>query len=100
MNKVVEQIAKQKIVEEIVYNIAKDTTDEDLHDLVQDVFMTLLEKDEDWLDGIYDRGQIRYLISRIVTNNINSKTSRFYYNYKKNKLKQISLDDYKETAAD
>lgn len=98
MNKVVEQIAKQKIVEEIVYNIAKDTTDEDLHDLVQDVYMTLMEKDEDWLEGIYDRGQIRYLISRIVTNNINSKTSRFYYNYKKNKLKQISLDDYKEKA--
>lgn len=100
MNKIIEILAKQHIVEDIVKNVAKDSRDEDLPDLCQDIYMTLMEKDEDWLIGIYERGQINYFITRLVMNNINSVTSRFYYLYKKNKLKQTSIDEYKnkETA--
>ena len=98
MNKTVEAIAKEKVVEEIVGNVAKDSKDEDLKDLVQDVYMTLMEKDEDLLQSIYDRGQINYFITRLVMNNINSVTSRFYYMYKKHKLNNIPIDDYKETS--
>lgn len=93
MNKVVKQIATEKIVEEIVKNIAKDSTDEDLPDLIQDIYLTLLEKDEEWLQGIYDRGQINYFISRIVKNNINSKTSRWYYIYKMKKKRTDRIDN-------
>jgi hypothetical protein len=52
-----------------------------------------MEKGEDMLNGIYERGQINYYLTRIVLNNINSKTSRFYYTYKKNKAVTTPIED-------
>lgn len=98
MNKLIERLASEKVVEEIVKNVAKDSKDENLQDLCQDLYMTLMEKDEDWLTGIYERGQINYFITRLAMNNINSKTSRYYYKYIKDNDKKVRLDDYKETA--
>lgn len=93
MKKIIEKIATEKLVETIISNVAKNVTDEDLVDLAQDVYLTLMEKDEELLMGIYERGQMNYYLTRIVLNNINSKTSRFYYLYKKNKAKETSIDD-------
>lgn len=93
MNKIITQLANDKVVEEIVKNVAKDSTDEDLKDLCQDVYLTLMEKDEEWLTGIYERQQINYFITRIVMNNINSRTSRFFYMYKHNKIKETGIED-------
>lgn len=93
MNKIITQLANDKVVEGIVKNVAKDSTDEDLKDLCQDVYLTLMEKDEEWLTGIYERQQINYFITRIVMNNINSRTSRFYYGYRRWKTKEVSIDD-------
>lgn len=81
------------MVENIIANIAKNTTDEDLKDLANDIYLDLLEKNEELLAGIYERGQMNYYITRIVINSINSKTSRFYYLYKKNNAIQSSIDD-------
>ena len=93
MNTIVEKIAKEQMVESIIANVAKDAKDEDLKDLKQDIYLTLMEKDEDFLDGIYERGQMPYYLSRIITNNINSKTSPFYYRYKVHKNKELIIDD-------
>ena len=42
--KIIDEISKDKVVEEIVYNIgSKD--DEDLKDLIQDIYINLLEKE-------------------------------------------------------
>lgn len=100
MNKLIEQLAKDKVIEGIVKNVAKDSTDEDLKDLCQDLYMTLMEKDEEWIAGIFEREQINYYITRLAMNNINSTTSRFFYNYKHKKQKEVNIDDYKnqETA--
>ena len=98
MRSIIDKIAKDGVLDEIVNNVAKNVKDEDLKDLKQDIYITLLEKDEELLEKIYERGQINYLLTRIVVNNINSKTSRFYYLYKKNNQKNIPLDDLQETA--
>ena len=98
MKSIIDKIAKDGVLDEIVKNVAKNAKDEDLKDLKQDIYLTLLEKDEELLEKIYERGQINYLLTRIVVNNINSKTSRFYYLYKKNNQKNIPLDDWQETA--
>lgn len=93
MNKIVSKIAEERIVENIISNIYKNSNDEDLKDLSIDIYLELLEKDEDCLLGIYERGQINYYITRIVLNNINSKTSRYYYLYKKNKSVTTPIDE-------
>ena len=95
---IINNIAKDRMVETIVANVAKDTTDEDLTDLCQDIYLALMEKDEETIEDLYTKKQLNYYITRMVINNIDSSTSRYFYNYKKNKLKQISMDDYKETA--
>lgn len=92
MKKILEKIATERLVENIISNVTKNVNDEDLNDLAQDVYLTLMEKDEDLLMGIYERGQINYFLTRIILNNINSKTSRFYYIYKKNKAKEIPIE--------
>ena len=93
MNKTVEKIVNDKIIDQIIKNVAKNSTDEDFKDLKQDICLELLEKPEELLQGICERGQIGYYITRIVVNNINSKTSRFYYTYRKNKMVTTSMED-------
>lgn len=95
---IVEKLAKDGKIKEAINNIAKDSRDKDLIDLEQDIYIQLLEKDDETIEGLYDKGQLMWYVTRIVLNNINSKTSPYYYTYKKDKLKQINLDDYTETA--
>lgn len=95
---IINKIAQDRMVETIVANVAKDTTDEDLTDLCQDIYLALMEKDEETIEDLYINKQLNFYVTRMVINNIDSSTSRYFYNYKKNKLKQISMDDYKETA--
>lgn len=96
MNKIVNKIAKERIVENIISNISKNSNDEDLKDLSIDIYLELLEKDEDFLEGIYERGQMPYYLTRIVMNNINSKTSPFFYRYRKYKRQEVQIDDTAE----
>ena len=92
MNKIVEKIAKEGLVESIIRNITKNSKDEDLRDLANDIYLELLEKPENILLCIYERNQIQYYLTRIVLNNVNSKTSRFYYKYCRWDLKKTDGD--------
>lgn len=96
MNTTVEAIAKEGIVEEIISNIVKNKEDEDYRDLSNDIYLELLEKSEDTLKSIYERGQINYFLTRIVLNNINSIHSRYYYKYGRYKKLKQNIDGIKE----
>lgn len=76
-NEVVNIIAKERMVETIVSNIAK-SSDDLLNDLVQEIYLDLLQKDEDKIVKLYLSNQIRYFITRIVINNIHSKNSPYW----------------------
>lgn len=70
-------IAKQKMVETIVSNIAK-SSDDLLNDLIQEIYLDLLQKDDKKIVKLYESNQIRYFITRIVINNIHSKNSPYW----------------------
>lgn len=91
MNKheIIEQLAKDKIVEGIIDNI--NNKDPDLEDLKQDIYVELLLKDDQLIEQLYEDNKLRYFITKMVTNNIKSKTSPYYYQYKKSREK---LDYY------
>ena len=76
-NEVVSIIAKEKVVEQIVSNIAK-SADDLLNDLVQEIYLDLLEKDEDKIVKLYESNQIRFFITRIAINNLHSKNSPYW----------------------
>lgn len=76
-SEVVSIIAKEKMVETIVSNIAK-SSDDLLNDLVQEIYLDLLSKNEDKIVKLYETNQMRYFITRIVINNLHSKNSPYW----------------------
>lgn len=88
MNKyeIVSNLAKDKTVEKIIYNLVKPKCNGDiqyLDDLSQDIYIQLLEIEDEKFDMLAKNNQIRYYLVGVCRNNIFSKTSPFYYKYKK-----------------
>ena len=94
-NEVVNIIAKERLVEEIVSNIAK-SSDDLLNDLVQEIYLDLLQKDEDKIIKLYESNQMRYFVVRMVTNNLFSKNSPYYQVFKKNANATVDIDNFKD----
>ena len=57
-----------------------------LKDLAQDIYVSLLEQ-KDRIEAMPTTEQLLY-IQRVVYNNLKSKTSRYYYNYKRHEEKK------------
>ena len=79
---IIENLAKQQVVEDIILNIVGEIG-ADEQDLIQDIYLDLLNKDEEKITSMNDK-ELRYFIARMAVNNIASKTSPYYYKYKKN----------------
>ena len=90
--KIIDEISRDKIVEEIVYNIG-DRGDEDLKDLIQDIYINLLEKEDNLIKNLYGTNQLKYFIIRMVVNNIHSKNSPYYTKYKKDKINKVKIEE-------
>lgn len=102
---IINDVANSKIVEEIIDGItySKFENHENLKDLAQDIYLQLLQMDNTKINELYDKGQLRFWIARILTNNIHSKTSPYYYQYKKNNRNSVSInelnaDDFKHIS--
>ena len=94
MNKqeIIQEISKDKVVEEIVYNIGSKG-DEDLKDLIQDIYINLLEKEDSLIETLYSTNQLKFYIIRMVVNNIHSKNSPYYTKYKKDKINKVKIEE-------
>lgn len=76
-----EQLAKDKVVENLCKNIGVSSNYID--DLVQEVYLIMLEYDREKLKQIYEKGEINYWLTRIIMNQYCSNTSPFYKKYRK-----------------
>ena len=86
----IHEIAENHIVEKMINKIA-DASDVRLgflRDLAQDIYVILLEQ-QDRIEAMPTTEQLLY-IQRVVYNNLKSKTSRYYYNYKRHEEKKRS----------
>lgn len=90
MNKaeIIEQIAKARMVETMVQNIAHESlsSNADLSDLCQMVYLILLEYDEDKLQDLWEHNQIRFFLARIIVNQYRSSYSTFHIQFRKFRL--------------
>ena len=93
-NEIIELIAKDRILEDIIINITGEIG-ADEQDLVQDLYLDLLSKPSQKLVDMEQRGELRWFLTRMVLNNIRSSNSRFFYKYKKN-TNYINIDDIKD----
>jgi len=80
---IIEELAGNKTIEEIIGNVAQNPSDDTLKDLAQMLYEDLLMKDEAKIVQLYETQQLQYFLTRMVLNSINSKTSRYYYAFKK-----------------
>ena len=87
---IVNELARRRVVENILGKVAKCPLEGEMYDLCQEVYLTLLQYDERKLSEMYERGELRWFIARIVINQYASATSPFYYLYKRRYRK---LDD-------
>lgn len=86
---IVDKLARNRVVEDMIKNMnINDYPD----DLAQEIYLILLEYDKDKIEDIYNKNQINFFISRIITNQAFSKNSPFYLNYKKWDFNKEELD--------
>lgn len=92
---IINEIANSGLVEEIINGVSysKFENTENLKDLTQDIYLQLLQMRTDKLNDLYTKNQLRYWIARIVVNSIHSKTSPYYYTYKKEQMQSVNIND-------
>ena len=81
--KIIEAIAKEKLIEKIIDSYRPYQLNYYLEDLCQDIYISLLKTDDELIKSLYEKKEIAFYIRKIINNNLFSKTSPFYYNYSK-----------------
>ena len=81
VEEVVELVAKEGWVEECIKVVTGGVWRSEYSDLAQDVLIELLSQEK--IVDLYKRGQLKFYIMRIIRNNLQSSTSRFYYKYRR-----------------
>ena len=94
---VVDIIAKEHLVDRIVNKLLSSSKNpfDCPEDLIQDVYLLLLQKDDNLIVNLYERGELAYYLLRIVRNQLLSVNSSYYYTYIKLGAKS---DDISEAA--
>ena len=80
---IIEQIAKERMVESMVQNIAHQALNDDLSDLCQMVYLILLEYNEQKLQDLWSNNQMNFFLARIIINQFRSSNSPFHMIYRK-----------------
>ena len=85
MNKweVIDELSKNATVERIVYKLlpcSKNPFDYP-QDLIQDIYLILLNGDENLIVALYNKGELGFYILRIARNQLLSKNSPYYTKY-------------------
>ena len=95
MNKtqIISQIANEKLVERVINKI-DSTIMANCPDLANDIYLSLMEKDNDTIVSLFESDQLAFFIIRMVKNNIFSSNSPYYRIYKKHENNNVAFDEY------
>lgn len=85
-----EAIITSKIVEKMVHKVERNSSYVD--DVINDIYIVLLEMNPDTLIKLYKKNEINYYISRIVTNQL-SRNGQLNKKYKKWENKRLSINE-------
>ena len=80
---VVDIIARDHLVEKIVFKLvpASKNPFDCPEDLIQDLYLILLNSDENLIVALYNKGELGFYILRISRNQLLSKNSPYYTKY-------------------
>lgn len=80
---VLDIIAREHLVEKIVYKLlpcSKNPFDCP-EDLIQDIYLILLNSDENLIVTLYNKGELGFYLLKIARNQLLSKNSPYYQKY-------------------
>lgn len=77
---IINNLAKEKYIETTIGNI---TTSPYKQDLAQDLYIELLMKPDDLIDGLFERDELKFYVKKMIRLNVNSNTSPFYTKYER-----------------
>lgn len=98
---IINELATNKKIEQFVSNTAKTNAPE-LDDLAQDIYLALLEYDDEKIEGMYERNELDFFIARMIVNQYISTSSPFYTKYKKfiNLSEEIKNNNIPDTTTE
>lgn len=91
-NEIVEALARERVVEQMVCSIVHADMTPDLEDLSQFVYLVLLKLDEAKLADLWEKGHIRFFIARVILNNWRASRSAFRNEITKFRSRSVPLD--------
>ena len=94
---IIDELSKDNTVEKIIYKLlpASKNRFDCPEDLVQDIYVLLLEKDDKLIIDLYNKGELGFYLLRIAKNQLLSVNSPYFYKYIK--FREQS-DDISEAA--
>ena len=94
---IIDELSKDNTVEKIIYKLlpASKNRFDCPEDLVQDIYVLLLEKDDKLIVDLYNKGELGYYLLKIAKNQLLSANSPYFYKYIKF---QAQSDDISEAA--
>ena len=80
---VVDIIAKEHLVEKIVNKLLSSSKNpfDCPEDLIQDIYLLLLQKDDDLIVNLYNKDEIGFYLLKIAKNQLLSANSPYYQKY-------------------
>ena len=80
---VVDIIAREHLVERIVNKLLSSSKNpfDCPEDLIQDIYLLLLQKDDDLIVNLYNKDEIGFYLLKIARNQLLSKNSPYYTKY-------------------
>ena len=91
---VINIIAKEHLVERIVTKLLSSSKNpfDCPEDLIQDIYLLLLQKDDDLIVNLYNKDEIGFYLLKIARNQLLSANSPYYTKYIKFRAKSDELE--------
>lgn len=95
---IIDELSKNATVEKIVNKLVSSSKNrfDFPDDLIQDIYVLLLEKDEDLIVNLYNKGELGFYLLKVARNQLLSKNSPYYTKYIK--FRAVS-DDITQAAS-
>ena len=80
---IIDIIAREHLVERVVNKLLSSSKNpfDCPEDLIQDVYLLLLQKDEDLIVNLYNKGELGFYLLKVARNQLLSKNSPYYTKY-------------------
>ena len=95
---IIDEIANDQVVEKIIYKLlpASKNRFDCPDDLVQDIYVLLLEKDDKLIIDLYNKGELGFYLLKIAKNQLLSANSPYFYKYVKFGVQSDDLEKVKD----